>query len=354
MNKKLIIINARFLTQPKTGVQRFAIEISKILKFKLGDRVQFVTHPGIIHSDLAKELNAKVIGINKSHLWEQLDLYLFLLKKGSPLLISFGYTGPFFYHNQIISVHDMAFKYYKETFSKSFAFTYNFLVPRIARKCLHVFTVSRSAKSEISKELNLPDSKITVIYNGLSEVFKKSSKSKFEKEFKERYILTVSSHHQRKNYGRLVEAFAKINDSDIYLYVVGNKIPHFSENSINKKNNLNKRIKILYNIDDVQLNEYYENAELFVFPSLYEGFGIPAIEAMSKGCLCVLSDIPVFREIGDDSVIYVDPLDVSSIRSGIEKGLERNSSKIVYEKLSEFSWTKSTNMVLDLIKRYCE
>ena len=349
----MIIINARFLTQPITGVQRYAIELSKILKRKYSDKIKFVTHSGIIHKPLAEELEVEIIGINKSHLWEQVDLYLYLLQNGSPLLFSFGYTGPLWYKNQIVSIHDMAFKYYKSTFSKGFVIAYNFLVPRIAEKCIHVFTVSESSKKEICKELDLDDAKVSVIYNGLTDVFKqKNGKRVNLSNNKDRYILTVSSHHPRKNYKRLIEAFSEILDKSIKLYVIGNIIEHFS-NNIDMKEVIKKgTVRFLTNISDEELASYYQNAELFVFPSLYEGFGIPVIEAMSANLVCVLSDIPVFREIGDDSVIYVNPKDVNSIKDGISKGLKLENKSIEYKKLKIFNWESSADKIIEMLNKF--
>lgn len=342
----MIIINARFLTQPVTGVQRFAIEISKLLKLKLKDEVHFITCPGIIHNDLAKELEAEVIGVNKSHVWEQIDLYFYLLKYGKPLLISFGYTGPLFYKNQIVSIHDVAFKYFPESFSKKFTLVYNFIVPKVAKNSLHIITVSEAAKKELSKELGLPDDKITVVYNGITSVFKFSRESKIKKT--QPYILTVSSHHPRKNYKRLIEAFRRLKDDSLELYVIGNFIKNFSEQSEVKPS---KNVKFLTDVSDSQLLVYYQNAELFVFPSLYEGFGIPVIEAMSQDLPCVISDIPVFREIGDESVVYVDPMNIDSIVQGIQKGLEVNKKNIYYPKLKKFTWEDNAEKVISLIKK---
>mgnify|MGYP005845476563 CR=1 FL=1 len=343
----MIIINARFLTQPVTGVQRFAIEISKLLKIKLKDEVHFITCPGIIHNNLAKELGAEIIGVNKSHLWEQIDLYVYLLKKGKPLLISFGYTGPLFYKNQIVTIHDVAFKYFPESFSKKFAFVYNFLVPKVAKNCLHILTVSETSKKELTKEIGLPDDKITVVYNGITSIFKSLNEIKIEKD--KPYILTVSSHHPRKNYKRLIEAFGRLNDNTIELYVIGNFIKNFSEERDVKPIN---NVKFLTDVSDKQLLAYYQNAELFVFPSLYEGFGIPVIEAMSQNLPCVISDIPVFREIGDESVIYVNPLNIDSIVHGIQEGLKLKKKIIYYPKLKEFDWEDSTEKVINVIKKF--
>jgi len=344
----MIIVNARFLTQPITGVQRFAIEISRLLKLRFQGDIRFITCPGIIHQKIAKELDAEVVGVNKSHVWEQVDLYLYLLRNGSPLLLSLGFTGPLLYKNQIVSIHDVAFKLYKDTFSKSFSSVYNFVVPRVAKRCLHIITVSHSAKHELVKEFDLPESKIQVVYNGISSVFRKNKKVIFKKPAKP-YILTVSSHHPRKNYKRLIQAFEHLKVKDVDLYVIGNFINHFAHK---KDYQENSNVKFLTNVSDEELLGYYQNAELFVFPSLYEGFGIPVIEAMSQHLRCVISDIPVFREIGDESVIYIDPLNVQSITDGIKKGLLNPTKTQHYPKLEKFNWENSAESVSNLLNNY--
>ena len=105
---KIVIINARFLTQPISGVQRFGIEIAKELK-KNNLNLVFVSPKNIIHHDLAKELDVKVIGILKGHLWEQIELQSYVLRKNA-FLVSFCNTGPLFVRNQIITIHDLCFK----------------------------------------------------------------------------------------------------------------------------------------------------------------------------------------------------------------------------------------------------
>ena len=95
----MIIINARFLTQKLTGVQRFAIELCFQMKERLGGDVQFVVPYNIIHTEIAEQLGAVVIGKKRGHLWEQIDLPIYLKAKGSPILICLGNTAPVFYHN---------------------------------------------------------------------------------------------------------------------------------------------------------------------------------------------------------------------------------------------------------------
>ncbi|RKR14769.1 glycosyltransferase involved in cell wall biosynthesis [Maribacter vaceletii] len=345
----MIIVNARFLTQKITGVQRFGIEISKELK-RLNPDIIFVSPKNIIHVDVAKELNVKCIGPFSGHAWEQITLQKYVISKNA-LLISLCNTAPLFIKNQVVTIHDLCFKVHPEWFSKSFYTFYNFLIPRIVKKALFVLTVSETSKNEIIEILGVHENKISVIYNAvapffLSNEFHENVKNKL---LNKKYILTVSSHHPRKNFKSLIDAFNLINDPNLNLYIIGNVNKHFIQNYIKKDNT---RVKFLSNILDADLVEFYKRATLFVYPSLYEGFGIPIIEALSQQTTVVVSDIPVFREVCENhDVFFFNPYSINDIKNNILLGLKNlNKNKIKQEDLSlKYSWEKSAKKVLKII-----
>ena len=151
---KKIYINARFLTQQKSGVQQFAIELSKEL-LKINPNINFIAPKNIINTNLAKDLNVKTYGNHIGQAWEQLELPIFLQKKGKPLLINLCNSAPLNYSNSIITLHDLAFIENPKWFSYSFRKWYNFLIPRIAKKTKHILTVSEFSKTEIQNKLNI-------------------------------------------------------------------------------------------------------------------------------------------------------------------------------------------------------
>ena len=166
-----ISVNARFLTQPITGVQRFAIEISLRLKKELGEKIMFVSPKEIIQNEIAKELQVNTIGYTTCHLWEQIELPLYLKKKGSPLLLNFCNTAPLLYKNKISTIHDIAFEVYPETYSKAFLYVYRFLIPKICKNSKKIITVSDFSKQEIIKYYKTKTDKIQVIYNAVNDGF---------------------------------------------------------------------------------------------------------------------------------------------------------------------------------------
>lgn len=355
----MIIINARFLTQQTTGVQRFAIEISKQLK-KSSLPIEFVAPKNILQTQIAKTLEVKTdipFSFLKGHLWEQIALRNYILQKNA-LLISLCNTGPVFLKNQIITIHDLGFKIHPEWYSKIFTIFYNIVIPKLSLKAKHILTVSQASKDEIVRELNVPKEKVTVVYNAVSEVFNDRSdflvQNPTNEEFLTKdFILTVSSLNPRKNFKRLIEAFLKINKPDMFLYIVGNVNKHFSE--VNISDSDSSRIKFFNNITDMELALFYQNTKLFVYPSLYEGFGIPIIEAASQGAKVCVSDIPVFREICGEGVLFFDPENVNDICDKIKTALALDDKTKNPINLKNYNWNSSAKIIersiFDVIKK---
>lgn len=346
---KKVYINARFLTQPISGVQRFAIEISKEI-IKKGYPIVFLAPKNILHQELANDLNVKEIGVLKGHLWEQIELqsYVFL-KKG--FLISFCNTAPLFYKNQIVTVHDLCFRIYPNWFSKSFSMIYNFMIPKICLNAKAIITVSESSKNELYTELGISKEKITVVYNAIASVFNEVEpfNRKNTSPMKNEYILTVSSHHPRKNFKRLIEAFKLVNKPNLKLCILGKMNNNFGKTKLLEDEN----IHYLENIDDDELKNYYKFSKLFVFPSVYEGFGIPIIEAMKFGVPVCVSDIPVFHEICKTNAIYFNPLDIEDIKNKIIESLEM-PIKTDDVDLSRFNWERGALKIIELSEEYSQ
>lgn len=343
----MIIINARFLTQNTTGVQRFAIEICREL-IKSDLNVCFVAPVNILNNEIADEFNVKKIGFLTGHLWEQITLQIYVKRKKA-ILLSLCNTAPLFLKKQIITIHDLSFKLYPEWNSKIFSLVYNTMIPIIAHNSKHILTVSNSSKEELINELNISKEKISVVYNAVSPVF--LEQEELEPEFvenkeQEDFILTVSSFHPRKNLTRLIRAFLSLPDKRLKLYIVGNFDKNFAfDKQILKE--LDVRIKILTGINDLELKKIYKAAKLFVFPSLYEGFGIPLIEAMSCGTPVCVSNLAVFKEVCGSNAIYFNPRDIDDMTDKIKLSIE--NPKPISNHFKRYSWKISSDTVKFLI-----
>jgi len=141
-----IIVNARFLTQKMTGVQRFATELAVRLAEEKCLDIEFVTPKNIVHLNLARKLNAKIIGSFSGHLWEQICLPFYLRVNKKPLLINLCSTAPIIYKNQIITHHDITYIRFPQSFSSKFILLYKLIIPLILRSSKKVITVSNFSK----------------------------------------------------------------------------------------------------------------------------------------------------------------------------------------------------------------
>ena len=349
---KEIYINGRFLSHPMTGIPRFSYEMCMALH-TLG--VHFtVVAPGEIQTCYPIPFNLIRYGKLKSHGWEQIELYRFVKSRKNPLLISFSGLGPVFYKNHITTIHDVAFMRHPEWFSRGYNTIYNCMTPLVARSAKKILTVSHFSKQEIVECMDIRPDKIEVVYNALSQKVCGGENKESGPAADEKYILAVSSHDPRKNFTRIIEAFKKLSIPGLKLYIVGSVSKIFNKEDFSGI--LDENIRVLGHVSDEALAEYYRRASLFVYPSLYEGFGIPPLEAMSNRCPALVSDIPPLREVYADSVLYCNPLDSDSIAGGIsialnDEALRETLIKKGMERQSLYSWIESAKKVIRIIDR---
>jgi len=343
MNNK-IYINARFLTQKLTGVQRFAYEISKNLSVILKDRiVLIVPKSSKILSCYKRDFIIKRVGVNKGHIWEQIDLFIFLKNKKNPLLLNLTNSGPILYSNQVSTVHDISFYFNKDWYPLMYRILYKFITPRLIEKSFKIITVSEFSKKTISEYFKINKNKIIVVNNAVSlNIHEKNIVSLSEK-----YLLFVGASSKRKNLKNVLKAFSEISLKGLKIKIVG------LGSSYNQNNKLfnNKNIEILNNINDEMLINLYSNAQMLIFPSFYEGFGIPPLEAMNFNCPVIASDIPVFREIYKDAALYVDPSSINEIKNAILELFNNENLRLKQVKLGliqsqKYSWKKSADKLI--------
>ena len=345
----MIYVNARFLTQPVTGVQRFAIELLKKLLEKRQDIILLVPSCQIFNKDLFNKYDCiEVIEGGNGHYWEQITLPGFLRSKGSPLLLNLCNTAPVFYDNKISTIHDITFLRYPESYSLKFRLFYKLLIPSIIRSSKKIITVSEFSKKDLCSMYNLDPKDISVVYNAVSEIFV----SKESKESKESYALAVSSPNKHKNFSRMIDAFLQSNAS-LNLKIIGTLSNSFNNSEIEKYKN--PRIHFLGRVSDDELVTLYQNANFFIFPSLYEGFGIPPLEAQACGCSVISSNAASLPEVLNNSALFFNPTDTNDIRHAIERissdrALQKNLVIQGNKNLERFSWNKSAIHLNDIIE----
>lgn len=224
-----------------------------------------------------------------------------------------------------------------------------------------VIAVSQYVKNSIVKHYNICEEKIKVVYPGIRKEFRKLGNidGKFFEDFQISFpfILTVATSVERKNLKRLIAAFEilKSNFRDLKLVVVGDrdiKEKLKPEIDIHK---LHDSINFTGYLDPERLSYLYNRAELFVFPSLYEGFGLPVLEAMACGCPVITSNVSALPEVAGNSAVLVDPYNIEQISQAMEKVLtDRELRKTLKEdglkRVMNFSWDKAAKEVIEIYK----
>jgi len=348
--QKKIIVNARFLTRRITGLERYAIEISRQLK-KVRPSLTFVAPKDIIHHSIAEELGVECFGILKGHLWEQVEFPVFLRRKNNPLLINLVNTGPMWYRNQITVIHDLAFMRNPEWFSRRAAMWFKFLVPRVINASSIIVTDSVFTKNELMELLGFPEKKIHIIYPGVSEIFclPRNTRQKNESNVT---ILAVSTLESRKNLKNLIEGFKIAELKDAKLVIVGGDNPLVFGKSGGRNNYISDpAVKFLGYVSDAQLADLYHQADVLASVSLYEGFGFSPLEALASGCRVLVSDIPSHREIFGDSAMFVNPLDSVDIARKLNLLLASSTVHRITEvekTLLRFSWRRAAEGLLKI------
>jgi glycosyltransferase involved in cell wall biosynthesis len=334
----LLICNTRVLGSPITGVQRYTLEILARLP---GEHVRQVAPP----TWLRRPFNL---------LWEQgvLPFHLF----GGSLLWAPSNTGPLLIRRQVLTVHDLSTLDYPEDFSVLYRRYYEFLFPRLLPRIAGIITVSEYTRQRLLATYPLAPSQVHAIPLGVDhERFKPQAPdivaaTRRRLGLPARYVLFLGTVSARKNVSLLLRAWASIHtqvSDDIHLVLAGGAgAAHvFSHSSLPA---LPPRTLLTGRIVEEDLAPLLSGAAVFVFPSLYEGFGLPPLEAMACGTPCITSNVTSLPEVVGDAGITVSPHDADALAKALKNLLQ---NEILGNQLREkgiaraglFSWEKAAN-----------
>ena len=261
----------------------------------------------------------------------------------------------------VISILDVSYIYFPELFKKKDLYQLKLWGGYSIKKAKKIITISNSSKDDIIKTYGVSSDKIAVIYPGI-KIQNSEAKIKNMDELKKKfeiegdYILFVGTLQPRKNVSKLIEAFAKLKNKDIKLVIVGKKGWLYEEIlSAPLKFGVSERVKFLDFVNDEDMPPLYKNALCFILPSLYEGFGLPILEAMQHGCPVLTSNVSSLPEAGGDAAEYFDPQDVNDIAQKIEevidnKALREEMVEKGYNQVKKFSWEKAAKETLKVLE----
>jgi glycosyltransferase involved in cell wall biosynthesis len=353
-------IDCRFFSSKFTGIGRYTHELVENfikLNSKLSiphELVLFFNEPE--YSDFHCPEHVKKILVNAKH-YSIDEQFVFLKKLNAAKLdlvhfphfnIPVLYSKPY-----IVTIHDLTLSMFPgQKMTRWYhRVGYNLTIKNAVKKAKKIIAVSKNTKKDLVRLLGVPEEKITVIYNGVTPEFKIIPEYKSAKH--DPFLLYAGVWRSHKNLPRLISAFHLLKSKnadlkDLKLIITGKPDPHYPEVERTVKFlGLENDVKFLGLVPEQELIKLYNQAKIFVFPSLYEGFGLPPLEAMSCGTPVAAANSSSIPEIcGKNNAVFFDPHDIKSIAETI---LSLYKNPTAQEKLiknglihaAEFSWVKS-------------
>jgi len=372
-----IMLSAGMIQSGLSGVGRYVVELAKRMAKMKGadlhiagmdadrplfpdfDDSHWVTIPGR-YSSGAKNL-----------LWHQIFLPCILKKQGFDLLHIPSYRRilAFCPIPQIATIHDCAAFRLRAKYDFLRGFFGRQVVPAIARRCDAILTVSEFTKQDLVKYFKLSSEQIEVVYNGLShDAFHSRPKEEIENFKKEKgiqkpfFLFLSRLEHPGKNHVRLIKAFERFLEktgADMELYLGG--APWHGAEVIQDcaaKSTYSDAIKMPGFIEEKELPLWYASCEGMVFPSLFEGFGLPLVEAMASGVGVLSSNRGSLPEVGGDAALYFDPENINEMSAAMENFYSENATQKI-ERLKKggkqslkFNWDFAANLTYDYYLKY--
>lgn len=346
-----IVINGRFLSQPITGVQRYAFELLRSLDHLLATKaiepipVTVAVPPNATCSIPYSFMQIREVGRLTGHLWEQCDLPLFA--RGHLLFTPCG-GAPVLHNSHVITIHDAGPFRTPQAYTPLYRNYYKAMQRYLTRTAPYILTVSEFSKHELMDALRLSGDRISVTHLSGEHILRCNQDLSILARHgleKNGYIFAVGSKNPNKNLAGLVEACALLPPSEIQIAVAGGANKAIFGNSRLPAN----PIKDLGFVNDSELRSLYENAACFVFPSFYEGFGLPPLEALAVGCPVIVSQAASLPEIFGSAATYCDPHSPQDIANkivqllgGEHPGWDTNlkyAAKFTWDRCARITWS---------------
>jgi glycosyltransferase involved in cell wall biosynthesis len=358
--KPIWAINGRYLTQRVTGVQRYAQEIvaaldgifskNQDIARRLGMRL--VLPPGADEKTALSRIEIRRTGLGSGHAWDQSVLPL----HGRSGVLSLGNFGPVLARNHIVCIHDANTFIQPESYSRSFGLAYRTLLPLIGGRASKIATVSRFSADMLVKYGVCRREKIFIAPNGHEHALRwdaTRAQIPLIKTLKRPYVFLLGSRAKHKNIDVILEQAQGLDEAGIDIVVAGAASSIFASNASTFQRS---NIQYAGYVGDDDLAALYGGALCLVFPSKTEGFGIPLLEAMARGCPVISSNAASLMEVGGDAVVYVDPDHGEGWRNAIigmsgNDDLRAKMSVRGRKRASLFSWKRSAQLYLDEILR---
>lgn len=344
-----IFINGRFLTQPMSGVQRYGREIVRALDRRPGaaDRYVLLTPPGAADLNLTS-IPIRIVHGGRGHAWEQTTLAW--TARHSPLLSLCG-AGPVLRPRQVVVIHDAAVFRHPKHFRPAYA-AFHRILGRLLASRARIATVSDFSRRELAATLHIPATRNTVAPNSADHLQTITSDPDVIAALNltdRPYFVVLGNLTPNKNIAVTLRALARLPDPEVRLVLIGSRPDAiFNEPTLAQ----DPRLIVAGRCSDAQIAALLTHARALVFPSLYEGFGIPPLEALALGCPVIASDIPATREVCADAALYFDPTDDAALADHMTRLLTKPDTArrdAGFRRTELYSWSRSAEILEHLL-----
>ncbi|MBI3980596.1 glycosyltransferase family 4 protein [Candidatus Microgenomates bacterium] len=368
---------SRAFSEQKTGTENYSYQLIKSIA-KLDSHHSYLLYTRKVGEEEVKKAfnwsnipqNITIRNITFTRLWTQLGLASEVVFNPPDTLFIPAHTLPVLRSPKIktvVTIHDLGYEFLPQYHQFPHKLYLNKSTEYAVAQASRLIAVSQSTKKDLIKKLNCPEGKIEVIYEGYDKsiynlqctMYKRNEvlrKYNLDKPF----ILFVGTLQPRKNIVRLIEAFSLIASSfkePVELVIAGNKGWMYEEIlAAPKKYRIENLVKFLGYTTEEDLPVLYSSTLCFCLPSLFEGFGLPVLEAMACGCPVLVSRTSSLPEVAGDAGIYVDPLNTQEIAKNLQSIISSNNLRLLKRKQSleqaqKFSWEKCAEETIGLFER---
>jgi glycosyltransferase involved in cell wall biosynthesis len=365
-----LVVNVRNLTGPHTGIEIYMEELLRALAAtgELGITTLTWAPTGLDVPGIREVIPARrpdlEAGSLRAVLWKLWFDHSGCLKgiPGDKPILYHGMDGflPFTLGRRVrsvLTVHDLGWQAHPELYEPRVRLMYGMLVPWAIRRADRLIAVSRYTADDLMRRAGVPAAKIDVVYHGLDPAFAPAAAPAGEAPPADTpYLLAVGGVSPRKNTRRLIEAFLRWRGrggraGGYRLLITG----HSLDQDFTREGSLPDGVTELGYVDKAELRRLYTRAAAFVYPGIYEGFGLPIVEAMACGTPVVTSSTGSAPEIAGGAAVIVDPFDPASIESGLERAtLPQEAERLRslgYERVRAFRWDLAAQATLDAYRR---
>lgn len=297
-------------------------------------------------------------------LWDQCGLPAVAKRRELDVLFQPAFSAPRFKKPVIMTAHDIYGVHHPEHFSRLARYYWKTLLPRTMQAADHIVCISEHTKNDLEEHLGIPSARMTVVPLAASTEFRVVNDVEWLKtQLKDMnidspFVLSVGTQEPRKNFPRLIEAFAFARRGQAKLVIVGKAA--WDSEAIHRtidKYNMHDTVILLDYVNADQLLALYNTCVFFILASLYEGFGLPALEAMACGAPVAVSQNSSLPEVVGDAGVMFDPYDAASIRERLDllfadDGRRAQMQHASLTRATTFSWDRTAQETLDTIRKH--